>query len=373
MPALRRLLPFLLLPVGVAGVIAVRSWPVDVEAERAGPADVVAEVLGVGVLESAREVRVAFEASGRVLALDVDEGETVEEGAVLGTIDVSDAGRELAVAVATEQAAAAAVSRANAELDRGRATRALAGVDLGRAHTLLAGGVIAPADHDAAIERDAGAAASTRALEAALSQAERSYAVATRTRAVRAAQVEDGLLRSPLTGLVTARTAEAGQLVSPGTPAFTIVATDTMRVSAWVDETALGRLAVGQPARVLFRSEEGRVYPGEVERIGREVDRQTHELLVDVAVRELPTNFAVGQRADVWIEVGRRAAALSVPRGWCAPQCAVVEDDRVVLRDVQLGLTGRERVEVLSGLAAEDLVLAPGAPVGARVRAQVRP
>ncbi|MDO9280645.1 MAG: HlyD family efflux transporter periplasmic adaptor subunit, partial [Pseudomonadota bacterium] len=207
-----------------------------------------------------------------------------------------------------------------------------------------------------------------RAMASALRQAEQSRDVAARTRAIRVAQVADGRLTSPLSGLVVARDVEAGQLVTPGTPAFTIVATDVMRVTAWVDETALGRLAVGQPARLVFRSEGERSFPGTVTRIGREVDRQTHELLVDVAVLELPTNFAVGQRADAWIEVGRRDAVTSVPRGWCTDECVVADDGRVAARAVTFGLVGRESVEVLTGLAPGDIVLAPGAPVGKRVR-----
>ena len=47
----------------------------------------------------------------------------------------------------------------------------------------------------------------------------------------------------------------------------------------------------------------------------------------------------------------------------------MVEDGRAVSREVQLGLAGRERVEVRSGLTPDDVVLAPGTAIGARVRA----
>lgn len=353
--------------VGSLGAVA-WGWPVEAKGQIVEPGNVVDEVLGVGVLESAREVRVTFEASGRVTTLAVDEGAMVTEGDVLGTIDASDASRDLAVAESTEGAATAAVERARAELQRADTAAARAAKDRARADSLAAAGVIPPSDHEAAVERDASAQAETRAMASALRQAEQSRDVAARARAIRTAQVADGRLTSPLSGLVVARDVEAGQLVTPGTPAFTIVATDVMRVTAWVDETALGRLAVGQPARLLFRSEGARSFPGTVTRIGREVDRQTHELLVDVAVLELPTNFAVGQRADAWIEVGRRDAVTSVPRGWCDVECTVAADGRVASRAVTFGLVGRQSVEVLTGLAPGDIVLAPGAPVGKRVR-----
>jgi hypothetical protein len=75
LPRLRRFLPYALAVVGlIAGVTTARAWPVEAQGHRVEPGVIVDEVLGVGVLESAREVRVAFEASGRVTALAVDEG-----------------------------------------------------------------------------------------------------------------------------------------------------------------------------------------------------------------------------------------------------------------------------------------------------------
>lgn len=372
--SLPRFLRWSLIPMlGLVLVAAVRLWPVDAEARRIRRGDVVAEVLGVGALESAREVGVSFEASGRVTSLVVDEGAMVAEGELLGTLDASDAARELSVAAAAEEAAAAAVRRAVADLERSRAGLALASADRVRADRLFTAAVIDQADYEATLEREARTQAETDALEAALRQAEHNREIAARTRQIRAAQVADGRLLSPLDGLVIARRVEVGQLVSPGAPAFTIVATDAMQVSAWVDETALGRLAPGQPARLVFRSEEGRSFAGEVARVGREVDRQTHELLVDVTALELPARFAIGQRADVWIEVDRRADVASAPRGWCDDGCLVVEAGRVERRAVTLGLLGRERVELLSGLAEDALILAPGTPLGRRVRATESP
>ncbi len=368
-PRVVRLLQVTVPVLLVAGLgLVLRGWPVEAAGRRVEAGTVVDEVLGVGLLEGAREVRVAFEAPGRVTALAVDEGAMVQAGDLLGILDVSDAARDLAVVRSSEGAAEAAVERARAELERARLGAQRAAADRARADRLFEGGVTAASAHEAAVERDLSAQAEERALESALRQAEQGREGAARSRAIRSAQVADGQLMSPVTGLVVDRAVEAGQLVGAGTPAFTIVAIDTMHVAAWVDETALGRLAVGQPARVLFRSEGERAFAGTVSRIGREVDRQTHELQVEVTVHELPKNFAVGQRADAWIELGRREEVPSVPRGWCEQTCTVVEDGRVVSRTVTLGLVGRGAVEVVAGLAAGDMVLAPGARLGARVR-----
>ena len=73
-----------------------------------------------------------------------------------------------------------------------------------------------------------------------------------------------------------------------------LIDTREIWISAWVDETAIAALEVGQPVRVVFRSEADRNYSGEVARLGREADRETREFMVDVRVQQLPVNWAVG-------------------------------------------------------------------------------
>jgi HlyD family secretion protein len=134
-----------------------------------------------------------------------------------------------------------------------------------------------------------------------------------------------------------------------------------------VDETAMSDLVTGQPARVVFRSEPGTNYPGEVARLGRETDRETREFLVDVRVKELPRNWTVGQRAEVFIETGRKSGALVIPQGFVQwrggkPGVFVNEHGKAKWRAVTLGLRGRETVEIAQGAAAGEQVVKPGEP-----------
>jgi HlyD family secretion protein len=354
--------------------LAVRFWPIEVQGTHVETGLVTEEVLGIGVLESAHEIPLSFEISGRVTELAVDEGDTVALGTVLGTLDVTDAHRELDVSVATAAAASADIARAQAEVERGRGAASLASRDRVRSDALFANGDLTGAEHDSAVERDETAQAAVRSLEAALQRARSSRDVAKGGTRIREAQVADGVLVSPIAGFVVKRNVEIGQWVGAGTTAFTVVAADAFEVRAWVDETALGRLNLGQPVRLAFRSDTERAYAGQVARIGREVDRQTHELVVDVQVLELPRNFAVGQRADAWIEVGRREDVARVPRGWCDTTCLVADGAGWRPATVTLGLVGRETVEVVRGLSPDDIVLPPAAAsVGRLVRVKEGP
>ena len=150
----------------------------------------------------------------------------------------------------------------------------------------------------------------------------------------------------------------------PGWSLLQLISTDEMWVSAWVDETASTGLSLGQPARVVFRAEPAKNFPGEVARLGRETDRETREFLVDVRVKELPQNWTVGQRAEVFIETGRKTAAIAVPHRfvqWRGGKAGVFVNvhGQARWREVTLGLRGRETVEVLQGVAAGEQVVKP--------------
>jgi RND family efflux transporter MFP subunit len=184
---------------------------------------------------------------------------------------------------------------------------------------------------------------------------------------------------SPFDGLVIRRFHDPGDTVAVGATVLRVVATDTLWVRAWVDEGALGTLREGQPAQVTFPGAPGRVYRGKVDRIGREADRQTHELLVDVVMETLPERIAIGQRADVRIAVDRAADVLRLPiafvrRDGAATSAYVDRGGRIQPVPIVLGRSDREWTEVTAGLTDADTVLAspaPGAPLapGRRWRA----
>jgi hypothetical protein len=146
-------------------------------------------------------------------------------------------------------------------------------------------------------------------------------------------------------------------------------------VSAAVDETVLPELAVDQPSLIVFPGA-GAPLPGKVSKISWEADRQTHELIVEVAPMKLERRVALGQRADVRIELHRQERALRVPirkihHDESGPYVYADRGGKIALVRPKLGLTGAVHVEVLEGLSEGDVVLGAGKigenlPVGRR-------
>ena len=210
------------------------------------------------------------------------------------------------------------------------------------------------------------AEADLKRSNAAIAEAQNQVVMAEKTLLYRREQLAFTEIRAPYDGLIIRRDHDPGDVLVPGASLMQLVSLEELWVSAWVDETAIPALATGQPARILFRSEPGRDYPGTVARLGREADRETREFLVDVGVSALPTNWAIGQRADVFIEVGRQTDALLLPQDflvWKAGQPGVFVDQegRAQWRGVTLGLHGAQDIAVTQGLSAGEPVVRPAA------------
>jgi len=359
-PLIRRLalLPpaLLILALGVRFLVPVEalSAPVD-----RGPVSM--DVRGTGTLESVQEVPLAFKVGGRIQDLPFDEGSLITKGQVLGRLDPNDLREQLAVAHAARGAAQAGVGKAQADMDQVRANRQRAHSDFERVQRLHGEGILSRADLDAAQERLKVTEAAVQAMGAAGTQAQQGESLAKGTEALQQLAFEEGRLLSPVNGLLTRRLREPGNIVSAGTPVLTVVSTRKLWVRAWVDESALGRLQIGQSALVALRSHPGRSFPGRVDRIGRQSDRQTHELLVDVEVLELPPIFAVGQRADVQIQTSGLKTAMRVPSTFLDKGgfLFVERGGRAHHIQPELGLKGSDFVEIKSGLAEGERVLRP--------------
>ena len=237
----------------------------------------------------------------------------------------------------------------------------------------LASSASARQEVDRAAEALAVAEAEIARAAAGFVEGQKRLAAAERSLDFHRARLHDTTVEAPFDGLVVRRDRDAGDVVTAGSSVLHVVSLEEMWITAWVDETELSRLAEGQTARVIFRSEPETEYPGVVVRLGRETDRETREILVDVRVDRLPATWAIGQRAEVYIRVDHREDTVVLPASLLLRRdggtgVMVDEGGRARWHDVVVGLSGREVVEVASGLVAGDVVVAPGTPSGGALR-----
>ena len=99
-------------------------------------------------------------------------------------------------------------------------------------------------------------------------------------------------------------------------------------------------------------------------RLGREADRETREFLVDVRVKHLPPNWTVGQRAEVFIETGRKSGVALVPQQfvlWREGKAGVFVNDhgKAHWREITPGIRGLKDLEVTQGLSTGEQIVKP--------------
>ncbi len=242
----------------------------------------------------ATTVEASFKISGRVLERPVDEGEMVQSGQIVARIDSSDLAHTVAIRRAEAQSARATlaelvagsrreeIAQAEAMLAAAEAEAKRAADDFQRQEELYRKEVIPKQRFDAArTTRDTTAAQARQAREALIltrkgPRHERIDQARARLREAEAAlalaqdQFGYATLTAPTAGMIMAKHIEPGEQIAPGTPIITIGELESVWVKAYIAETDLGRVKLGQAARVRTDTWPGKTYEGRVSFISSE-------------------------------------------------------------------------------------------------------
>lgn len=361
--ALRKAVPWIVLALVAAfAVYRLRFSPIPVITHAVASGEIHGEIMGTGTLEARVKTTISPRIQERLAEVFVDQGDAVRSGQMLARLDDAELKQQAAIADAALAAARATVERVQADEARAQAVLQQARLEHKRVTDLIATKVASQSDFDKAVESLRVAEADLKRSQAAIGEAQSQVLAAEKNFLYRREQLAFTEIRSPYDGLITRRDRDPGGVVMPGGSLLQLIATNEIWISAWVDETAMAALETNQLARVIFRSEPAQSYAGEVARLGREADRETREFLVDVRLKQLPPNWTVGQRAEVFIETARKAGVVVLPQSlvlWREgkPGVFVNEDGRARWRVLTLGLRGRDLVEVTQGVRAGERVV----------------
>jgi HlyD family secretion protein len=218
----------------------------------------------------ATEVLVSAEATGRLLAFDVDEGMTFAAGQRVGLVDTV----QLSLRLQQLRAGGRSVSMQRPDIETQMAvTRtqlAAARRELQRTENLLAAGAANPKQADDARDRLSLLERQLAAQQSSLSGSDRSLTAQTESADIQAAQVADQLrkchITAPIGGTVLAKYAEAGEWTAPGAPLFKMADLHRMYLRAYVTSEQLAQVRPGQAVTVVadYGADAQKRYPGTV-------------------------------------------------------------------------------------------------------------
>jgi len=351
----------------IAILAAVIYWfkfaPVPVEQHQVERGKIMDEVMGTGTLDVKIKMIISSKISGRIKDVLVDQGDKVSADQLVVTLDDDQLKLQVKVALANLETVESGVNKVQRDLKFAEVVLSNAVKTYNRYRKLMPK-TISQETFDKATEELGTSRARYSRAEAAVIEAKNKVVEATKVLELRKAQLDDSQIRAPFDGIIINRERDRGNIVIPGSAILSLISTKVLWVRAWVDETEFAKIKAGQPAGIIFRSEPEHTYPGKVARIAIEVDRETREFIVDVNVNELPVNWAIGQRAEVYIETDKKDNALIVPEKyikWRNNVSGVFVNNGGVAswRHIKTGLHGGNLIEIIGELQEGDSVLNP--------------
>ncbi|QSQ27267.1 efflux RND transporter periplasmic adaptor subunit [Pyxidicoccus parkwayensis] len=309
-------------------------------------------------IQPATRVELAFKVGGyvdgiaRVRDADgawrlVQEGDTVKDGMELVTLRKTDFAQKLA--------------EAQAALAQARATEEQAQINFDRTSKLVAQEVATPAQLDTArTQRDSAAGAAAVAM-ARVEEARTALA--------------DATLRSPLEGVVLKRAVEVGALAAPGTVAYSVAETRSVRVVFGVPDTLLPSVRLGAPQAVTTAAFPNQTFEGRISRIAPSADPKGRVFAVEVSIPNADQRLKPGMVAALALHHD----GAPTPEQLLIPLSSVVRSPKnpqgfsvfvldeaggkptAHLRDVELGEYLGSIIPVRKGLTAGERIVVTGA------------
>ncbi len=301
-----------------------------------------------GNVKAATTSYISSRMMGTVTALFVKEGDMVQKGQLLLTIDDRDLREKVRAAAAGYQEAVQAQESA-------KQRRALADITQQRYRKMFDEKAITPQEMDQFDTQKQVAGLEYERLRETVNRA-----AATLTEAKVA--LGFGSITSPYQGMITEKKIEAGGMAVPGMPLLTVEDTASCHVEISIDESLAGRFRVGMPAIVSIASG-GRPLPAKIIQILPTVDPLSRTFIIKVAFPGV--GIKSGLYAKVSIPKGKKEALL-------VPDAAIVEkgqltgvyavDGRgvVTYRLIRVGRSHEGKREILSGLHSQERIIVQG-------------
>ncbi len=349
--------------------------------------DLARSVVATGKVQPVTEVEVKAKASGIILKLPVNVGDVVHKGEVICELDQNDLIPALHQQEAALHVAQAALRSAQADYERYKVDATGPDVpflkrDAERAGKMLSDGLIAQNTRDdadknyqMAVQKQESAKANLGSAAAAIAKAEASLEQQQAALSAAEENLHNATIVSPIDGVVLSRDSEVGDAVSSilllgssATLIMTIGDLNEVYIKGKVDESDIGKVYLGQPARITVESFKDQKFPGRVTKIspmGAEKDNvTTFEVRVSISNEKQILKAQMTANAEIILD--EHKGVLAIPEGAVTynkdkstaaqiPNPASEKGFRQVA--IKTGISNGAKTEVVKGLSEGQQVI----------------
>ena len=303
-----------------------------------------------GNVAADQEIRVYSTIPNRITAINVEKGEEVQVGDLLAQIDTEKIRQAVTQAEAGLESAQAQFESVNAEWQR--------------IETLYADNAISQSQYEAVKAQRIAVGSCVKQIKAVLSTAK--------------SQLQDTRITAPISGIISERNFEVGDLAAPQIPLFTVVKMDPVLVEVNVIERHINVIKPGQKSWITVSGYPDTVFQGRIKQVNPTLNPMTRTAKAEIEVANPSLNLRPGMFANVSVVIEEKFSVPVIPKytiiektslNYEAGQLTtnkvkinrhvfVIDDSIAVKREITIGIEDRTRAEVITGLSgAEKIVL----------------
>ncbi len=331
--------PLLLTALAFFSLKAIGSKPVKIDPEKIAKVeriDLARSVVATGKVQPVTQVEIKSKASGIILKLPVNVGDFVHKGEVICELDQNDLIPALHQQEAALHVAQATLKSAQADYERYKVDATGPDVpflkrDADRARTMFTEGLIAQNSRDdaektyqLAVQKQESAKANLGSASAAIAKAQAALEQQQATVSIAEENLRNATIVSPIDGIVLSRDSEVGDAVSSilllgssATLIMTVGDLNEVYIKGKVDESDIGKVYLGQPARINVESFKDQKFNGRVTKIspmGAEKDNvTTFEVRVSISNEKHILKAQMTANAEIILD--EHKGVLAIPEG----------------------------------------------------------
>ena len=298
--------------------------PLKVKTESAADQPQEAGTAYVGTVEEATSVAVSFTNMGTVKQICVSEGQRVRKGQLIAEMDKTQAQNTLAMAEASHKQATDALERMR-QLHENKSLADMKWVE----------------------------------VQSKVEQAEASLSAAKK-------MLEDCEIHAPMDGIVGKKWVSAGETALPSQPVLTILDIKTLKVKVSIPEREISSIKPGTTSSISIEAIGDKTLEGGVIEKGVVADALTHTYDIRIALPNPEGDILPGMVAKVYLHANDSIQGMTLPVRSIQQSADgkhfvwVVKGDKAHRKDIAMGKTLGNRIQILSGLDQNDHVITNG-------------
>jgi HlyD family secretion protein len=319
-----------------------------------------ADVTLSGVLLPAQSVNIASRISGQIQTVAADVGDRVQQGEVLIVLDTNLLRPQLIQAQAALTSAQAVALAVQSRVDQAKINLDTIRKNYDRTKALFDSGVATQSQLDDLKSRlDMAVKQHNSAAGPEYDQARATIDTTKANIQYLQAQIDCTTIRNPINGIVTNRSAEPGEIVSPGATLMTVADTATLKMKTFVSQDLLPYMTIGQEIDVMIDIYPDRAVKGAISGLGPIAVNTGGIFPVEIAIHN-DGSILSGLSAHALLHlIGKKGVVIPMKallESGNRSTVFVIRDGVTQRREITTGLRNDEEIEVLKGLAAGETV-----------------